>query len=152
MNRYIFGTTLVLANGLQAQARDVEDIEVYFGLGCYWHMQYEFVQGEVDILGRNYDEVTSIVGYAGGTQVGPQGQACYHGQYDYGDMGHAEVVNMNIPSDKFTEFAELYFSLFVNGARSDVGDRGPSYRQLVGIKGGMNSYLFDDLLQVADDY
>ena len=103
-------------------------------------------------MGRNYDSVTSVAGYAGGSEVGPDGQACYHGRYAYESMGHAEVVNMNVPDNKFKDFAEVYFSLFLNGARSDVGDRGPAYRQLVGIPDGINSYLFEDLQEVADSY
>ena len=41
-------------------------VEVYFGLGCFWHMQHEFVMAEKNFLFRTDDELTSYAGYAGG--------------------------------------------------------------------------------------
>ena len=66
--------------------------------------------------------IKSYAGYAGGNKVekdnrkpGSGGIVCYHnvlGIAEYGRLGHAEVVNMDIPSDKVGAFAEEYFSLF----------------------------------------
>ena len=43
-----------------------ELIDVYFGCGCFWHVQHEFVEAERKILGRADDQITSRTGYAGG--------------------------------------------------------------------------------------
>ena len=53
-------------------------------------------------------------------------------------MGHGEVVGMKIPSDKYADFAKEYMKLFdKKGDRPDKGDRGPEYRSLVGLPGGV---------------
>lgn len=50
---------LVVASGaalgaaLPAHAVEEEDIKVYFGAGCYWHVQHEFVLKEAAELGRS---------------------------------------------------------------------------------------------------
>ena len=85
------------------------------------------------------------MGYAGGTEIGKDGNVCYKGPEDYGKMGHAEVVNMVIPKEKYYDFAKIYFGLFVDGHRPDTGDVGAEYRHLVGIPGGVNSELFSEL-------
>ena len=92
MNKIISQLALIGAGAARFEGLDGDSVEMYFGLGCFWHMQHYFVEGERNVLGRNDSELTSIVGYAGGSQVGPQGQVCYHGEYDYGKFGHAEVV------------------------------------------------------------
>ena len=43
--------------------------DVYFGAGCYWHVQHESVQAEREKLGRKDNELTSLTGYAGGTKT-----------------------------------------------------------------------------------
>ena len=40
-------------------------IDVYFGVGCFWHVQHEFVEAEARLLGRRGTEYTSRTGYAG---------------------------------------------------------------------------------------
>lgn len=113
-------------------------------------MQHEFVEAERTILGRSDKELTSWTGYAGGSKKGnPPDSACYHNalfRNDYGKLGHGEVVQMQIPASKYKQFAEVYAGLFdKNGDRPDKGDRGPEYRHLVGLPGGMKSPLFKDL-------
>ena len=70
--------------------------EVYFGNGCFWGRQHEFVQTERTQLGRSDDEVSSLVGYAGGFSAkGKDGKVCYYyGAPDtvYERLGHGEVV------------------------------------------------------------
>jgi len=65
---------------------------------------------------------------------------------DYEQLGHGEVVFMDIPEANFKDFAKIYFDNFVKifskYARKDVFDKGPGYRHLVGIPGGMKSSLF----------
>lgn len=97
--------------------------------------------------------MTSWTGYAGGSKKGnPPDTACYHNalfRNDYGKLGHGEVVQMQIPSKNYKQFAEVYAGLFdKNGDRPDKGDRGPEYRHLVGIPGGVKSPLFKDLEEV----
>jgi hypothetical protein len=100
-----------------------EDTPVYWGVGCFWHVQHEFVDTEKKVLGRSDTELTSLAGYAGGNSVGNKGRVCYHnllGADEYGNLGHGEVVGMKLPSDKIGEFAKEYFSLFdSNGDRPD---------------------------------
>lgn len=96
--------------------------------------------------------MTALAGYAGGlkTDSDPvvksnKDRVCYHNplmQADYGQLGHAEVVGLKIPSNKYKEFAKEYIKLFdKKGDRPDKGDRGAEYRSLVGLPGGVKSPL-----------
>lgn len=133
---------------------DEELIDCYFGCGCFWHVQHEFVEAEKKILGRSDDEITSRAGYAGGKAGALDGKVCYHNAgniADYGKLGHAEVVSMRIPSSKFYDFAVEYCKLFdKDGFRPDqFGDRGTEYRNLVGIPGGKRSPLAELLVKAS---
>mmetsp|Transcript_15662 Transcript_15662/g.21762 ORF Transcript_15662/g.21762 Transcript_15662/m.21762 type:complete len:290 (+) Transcript_15662:185-1054(+) len=148
----VFGSTaaaaIMTANNINpAMAEDapaaaaVED--VYFGVGCFWHIQHEFIQAERDFLGRNDKELTSLAGYAGGTKTDGNGRVCYHnfqGIADYGKLGHGEVVGMTIPPSNIEDFAKFYFTLYSpkTGERVDPGDKGGEYRSLIGLPGGTN--------------
>jgi len=119
-------------------------IDVYFGCGCFWHVQHEFVAAEKKILQRTDSQITARAGYAGGLAGSTDGKVCYHNAAsiaDYGKLGHAEVVGLRIPPSKFGEFAVEYFKLFdTKGDRPDqAGDRGSEYRSLVGFPGGGKS-------------
>jgi len=127
-----------------AAAAEEELIDVYFGCGCFWHVQHEFVEAERKILGRTDEQLTARAGYAGGKAgAGVGGKVCYHNGAniaDYGSLGHAEIVSMRIPPSKLEDFAVEYFRLFEDGLRPDqFGDRGTEYRNLVGIPGGAKS-------------
>ena len=50
---------------------------VYFGNGCFWGRQKEFVDTEKK-LGRAGEQVSAVVGYAGGKRSGPDGRVCYY--------------------------------------------------------------------------
>lgn len=105
-------------------------IDVYFGCGCFWHVQHEFVQAERKILKRSDAQLTALSGYAGGRAGKKDGKVCYHNALqvsDYGSLGHAEVVRLRIPPSSFRQFAGEYFALFDDkGQRPDqFGDRGP---------------------------
>lgn len=74
-------------------------VDVYFGVGCYWHIQHEFVEAERKLLSRGDKDLTSRTGYAGGTSTDKEGRVCYHnfqGVADYGKLGHGEVVGMKV--------------------------------------------------------
>lgn len=131
-----------------------ELIDVYFGCGCFWHVQHEFVEAERKILGRADDQITSRTGYAGGKAGAIDGKVCYHNAQnvaDYGKLGHAEVVNVRIPTSKFEDFALEYCKLFdKDGFRPDqFGDRGLEYRNVIGLPGGKTSPLAASLVKAS---
>eukprot|EP00798_Chlamydomonas_sp_ICE-L_P015637 gene15637-21746_t len=119
---------------------------VYFGNGCFWGRQKAFVDTE-KALGRvNPDEISSVVGYAGGTQAGPGNKVCYY----YGDKDvNLTKTDADKAKQEFKSFAEAYFKQFRKTGfgmmRLDPQDAGPGYRNVVGIPGGMNSPLFQVL-------
>jgi peptide methionine sulfoxide reductase MsrA len=134
-----------------------KDIDVYFGCGCFWHAQHEFVEAERTILGRSDSELTSRAGYAGGKGGSKNGKVCYNNGAQvsfYGALGHAEVVNLTIPSSTFPLFAKEYFKLYdKNGYRPDqAGDRGLEYRNVVGIPGGAQSEYAKLLIETSKQY
>lgn len=142
------------ANAATNDNSDEELIDCYFGCGCFWHVQHEFVEAERKILGRSDDQITARAGYAGGKAGASDGKVCYHNAgniADYGKLGHAEVVSMRIPSSKFYDFAVEYCKLFdKDGFRPDqFGDRGTEYRNLVGIPGGKSSALAELLVKAS---
>jgi hypothetical protein len=115
----IVGSQVVVGAGSPLPAQAAEPISasesVYFGVGCFWHIQHEFVVAERELLGRSDRELTSLTGYAGGKSTDSFQRVCYHNFQqvaDYGKMGHGEVVGMQLPSDKIVDFASVYFSLF----------------------------------------
>ena len=75
---------------------------MYFGVGCFWHVQHEFVETERCLLNRSDSQLTSFTGYAGGLEYGPDDKVCYHNWprhiAEYSSLGHAEVVGMKIPT------------------------------------------------------
>jgi len=72
------------------------------------------------------------------------------GDGDYGKLGHAEAVQLEIPSSALPRFANKYFSLFgTRGFRHDPQDQGGEYRSVIGLPGGSDSPLFDVIKQAA---
>ncbi|KAL7532444.1 hypothetical protein ACHAXR_004627 [Thalassiosira sp. AJA248-18] len=148
------GAAAIVSSARPSVASEDDLIDVYFGCGCFWHVQHEFVEAERNILGRSDDEITSRAGYAGGKAGASSGKVCYHNAQniaDYGKLGHAEVVATKIPASKFEDFAVEYFKLFdKDGFRPDqFGDRGTEYRNLVGIPGGKSSPLAQKLVNAS---
>ena len=145
--RRVFMSSLVagaIATAAGPSFAQEPDIDVYFGCGCFWHVQHEFVEAERKILGRSDSELTARAGYAGGKAGAKNDKVCYHNAAmisDYGTLGHAEVVQVKIPPSKFEDFCEEYFKLYnKDGFRPDqLGDRGSEYRNLVGVPGGVKS-------------
>jgi len=123
-----------------------DTVKLYFGAGCFWHVQHEFVGEEVAALQRSGAQITSVVGYAGGQRLGDGGTVCYHnprGYSDYGKLGHAEAVQVEVPVSAVPRFMEKYFSLFGNkGFRHDPQDRGGEYRSVLGLPGGTAGAMY----------
>lgn len=140
-------------NRAAAAAEDANQADVYFGVGCFWHVQHEFVLAERNLLGRKDNELTSLTGYAGGLKADSEGRVCYHNFQsvaDYGKLGHGEVVGMKIPSASIEDFAVEYFKLFVGeGERVDVMDKGGEYRSLLGLPGGRKHPMFGQVEAAA---
>ena len=138
-----------------AHALDDERLtNVYFGCGCFWHVQHEFVQAERSLLGRNDHQLTSAAGYAGGKATDSEGRVCYHNlQFvaDYGRLGHGEAVGMTLPENKIADFAQVYFDLFDPRSRDRVDpmDRGPEYRSVMGLPGGRQHPVYPKIEAIA---
>jgi len=132
--------------------RPEDEVEVYFGCGCFWHVQHEFVELEMSELCRTGEELTAFASYGGGTKVGEGGLVCYHnmeGKAYYGSMGHAEVVTLTIKESDFHLAADRFWKVCPGGNRRDTGDRGLEYRAAIGLPGGMASPLMPALRQAA---
>lgn len=129
---------------LPTTATAEETVFLYFGCGCFWHVQHEFIHAEKEILNRSSDEYTAFSGYAGGNSLNQDNFACYG---DYGGLGHTEVVSLQVPRRTVAAFAAVFWRLFVGKDRIDTMDVGPEYRAAIGVPGGMAS----DLLPVIRD-
>ncbi|CAE8617071.1 unnamed protein product [Polarella glacialis] len=123
---------------LLAAASAEEEVRIYFGCGCFWHVQHELIKGESTILGRTASCYQSLTGYAGGTQLNAKGHTCYG---DYTGLGHTEVVGLSVPNSSVAAFGAEFWKLFVGQDRVDTMDRGPAYRAAIGVPGGMASEL-----------
>jgi peptide methionine sulfoxide reductase MsrA len=140
---------------VSAQQPDGVGVKVYWGSGCFWGRQYEFVtQLEQGFFGRSDAQITAVGGYAGGRAgLGPDGLCCYHNAAnasDYAALGHAEVVQVELPISSLDAAARaaaaVFFSSFVElepgvWGREDLFDQGAGYRAVVGLPGGMRSPL-----------
>lgn len=149
----VIGTAALSQPAITSAAEDTVT-DVYFGVGCFWHIQHEFIQAERDLLGRNDHELTSAAGYAGGKSTDKEGRVCYHNMQfvaDYGKLGHGEVVGMKLPENKIADFAEVYFSLFNPRTkdRVDPQDRGGEYRSLIGLPGGTGHPVYPKVQAAA---
>ena len=144
--------TLPQASFATAADEEEEDtIAVYFGCGCFWHVQHELVQAERRWVGRTTTP-TARAGYAGGRTT--QSNACYHNAAqiaDYGTLGHAEVVQVQIPPRVFPAFVAEYCQLFnEQGYRPDqFQDRGSEYRNLIGIPGGVKGPYAKQMVEAS---
>ena len=144
-------TSSFLSSSMAMAATSDEDLTfAYFGNGCFWGRQHEFVSLEKDILNREDVQVKSLAGYAGGKR-GAGGKnkdtVCYYyGAADtvYERLGHAEVVQIAYKDeDEFKKFCEVYFKNFnktpFGMQRVDPQDSGPGYRNVIGIPGGIEN-------------
>lgn len=142
-----------LALALLAQAEAVlsgadSSLNLFFGLGCYWGSQNLFVERfERSVLGRKDEDITSIAGYAGSDNTGPDGQLCYYNDKNvsyYAALGHGEVTQVDVPTSRLQDAFSVYFSAFVEYdtglfGRPDYFDRGSGYREQLGFPGGIRN-------------
>jgi len=161
--RAFLGSATVVAGGLllgesapvAAETRPpaADDVLIYVGAGCFWHVQHEMTVAEQVLLGRDGQSFTAVAGYAGGSQIGKDGKVCYHNMAfdsDYGRMGHTEVVGIRVPDDSVASFAEAFVGLFnAKGIRADPQDQGGEYRSAVGLPGGIKHPAVDVLVAAA---
>lgn len=143
-------TAATAANAASGPFSSDSSTTVYFGNGCFFHQQHTLVTLFEKIkLNRAGSSVTSISGYAGGKPPPTENELCYHNelsQSDYGELGHAEVVQVSLPdmTDSLRAAAEIYFSDFTElepgqWTRRDVFDIGPEYRSIIGLPGGFDN-------------
>uniref|UniRef100_A0A7S2N1D5 Peptide-methionine (S)-S-oxide reductase n=1 Tax=Alexandrium andersonii TaxID=327968 RepID=A0A7S2N1D5_9DINO len=134
------------ARMLMASAVAVDAVAMYFGNGCYWARQHLFVSSfEQAVLSRAADQITGVAGYAGSKRTGPGGQLCYHNEHnvsDYGLLGHAEAVHVEVPAASLKEAFSVFFGSFVESSpgvwdRPDFYNLGAEYRSIVGFSGGI---------------
>lgn len=123
------------------------DVEFYFGCGCFWHMQYNFVQlEEMEFRRIDAEDITARAAYAGGTKEGKGGLVCYDGPNNYGLLGHTEVVSVFAQEGTFGSLADKFWEVCKGGEREDQADAGPQYRSVVGVPGGFTSKYKDILM------
>lgn len=126
---------------------------VFFGNGCFWHMQHllttELEQG---LLGRDAADLTSTAGYAGGKEEPTP--LCYPSEADFNnheEFGSAEVVSVELEGvDQVEMAASIFFNDFARTgrdtwARKDGFDQGAQFRAVVGLPGGLGGEYGDAL-------
>lgn len=125
------------------------------GNGCFWERQWAYVEIETHTWQRAAVNVSSKVGYAGGSRAGASGRVCYHCGLmcpdDYATLGHAEVVQVRLDAasapQQVQTLARDFFGSFRCSAagsctRPDPGDQGSPYRSVLGVPGGVDGPLF----------
>lgn len=143
---------------------------IYFGNGCFWHTQYDFVvveQNPDGPFGRNDSAVTSLIGYAGGRYESPSGAVCYHGfpHTDYSRLGHAEACSIQLDAlhgerarAQVAALAQTYFEhgfqTLPDGRRQrlDPQDMGAEYRNVIGLPGGMDNEELWPMIEAANTH
>ena len=112
------------------------------GNGCFFHVQHVMVtEFEEAVLERSGNTTTSVASYAGGVNAT---RLCYHNAdnaSDYGLLGHAEVVALQLDSPaQLQSAAEIFFRSFVKTGgfwgRQDIFDQGQEYRAVIGMPAG----------------
>mmetsp|Transcript_30686 Transcript_30686/g.57441 ORF Transcript_30686/g.57441 Transcript_30686/m.57441 type:complete len:333 (+) Transcript_30686:103-1101(+) len=154
-----------------AHHRNDPALSLYMGNGCFWHTQYDTFVVEHDPTGpfdgRNFSQITSLVGYGGGRYQSPGGAVCYHGlpATDYGRLGHAEAVSIMLDAmtgpvarSQVEALATMYFEhgfqSLADGRRQrlDPQDVGAEYRNVIGLPGGMDNAELWPIVEAANVY
>ena len=111
---YVFENFVIGENNtFAANAADTPlEESLYIGCGCFWHLQHSVAVFERDQLGRKGGQLTCQTGYAGGLT---SERVCYHNAEnvaDYSQLGHAEAVAVQVPSDRVMDLVEVYLKNF----------------------------------------
>ena len=56
----------------------LSDFRIFFGNGCFWGRQKDFVDVEMLQLGRQPSNISAVAGYAGGPYTAMDGRVCYY--------------------------------------------------------------------------
>lgn len=112
-------------------------------------------------------QITSLVGFAGGRYQSAGGAVCYGGlpATDYSRLGHAEAVSIMLDEitgpvarSQVSALAQMYFEhgfqSLPDGRRQrlDPQDVGASYRNVIGLPGGMENSELWPLFEEANTY
>jgi len=153
ISRVVWAPIVLISMELMVVEGNGGNVTLYFGCGCFWHMQHEFALLEQVLLHRSGGEVSARTAYGGSKLLGNRGLVCYHNSQeiaDYGTLGYAEVVGLTIPDSSFAEFAAKFWENCPQGQRRDPQDLGAEYRSIVGLPGGVASPYAKTLM--AADY
>jgi len=163
--RALFSSLGLLMPFFGTRGASAEDtVKVYFGQGCFWHVQHELTLRSLKINREAQGAFPegsfspAIAGYAGGLGKNPNGQVCYNAYEgkSYDDLGHAEVVGLELPTAALEQMSKLYFEEASKGptlpggfmysgspeavaGRHDPQDTGSAYRSVIGLPGGLAS-------------
>merc|ERR1711959_101310 len=114
-------------------------IDAYFGDGCFWGRQHNFIQFKLHELNRSTAALTAIAGYAGGAAPGASSNDVCYGfnqtsKRRYATLGHAEVEQVRgLTEEQLAAAARSYFSTFMSipgtsvWTREDYFDQGVEY-------------------------
>jgi len=125
------------------------EVDIYFGVGNFNHLQHEFVMKEAVDLGRRGGDITSYTGFAGGLEVGELDRICYRdipGFPNYARLGHCQVVSMSIPEARLPDFVTVFLD---EVAKRKLAEKGNQYRPVIGIKKGVKAPLFPVIEQAG---
>jgi hypothetical protein len=124
---------------------------MYFGCGRFFPVQHALYMLEREF--REPSMITARAAYAGSELVAAGGLVCQHNAddvADYAQLGHAEVVQVEIPASKFSVFVKEYFdNICVGGQRVDDENTGDGFRSLIGIPDGPLSSLYPMVQKAA---
>jgi len=137
-------------------------LKIFLGVGCFWKIQKDIADVEIDAMKRAKADVTALAGYAGSTEVGPNGLVCYLGGPDgsvYDALGYAEAVQVELTEDNAAEQLKAllakYFGEFemtqAGMQRGDPQDTGSAYRSVLGLPGGLESSLIEQVKTALPD-
>lgn len=146
----LMGSALLFGSSSQAVVAESE-VDIYFGAGNFWRLQHEFVMKEALDLGRREGDITSVTGYAGGKRVGELDRICYSGWLgapDHVSLGHSQVVQVSVPVEKIKDFVQLYLDEGVS--KRKMSEKGPQYRAVIGLRGGMKSKYFPAIQEACE--
>jgi len=148
----------VVTSELAQSQTKTQGVKIYVGCGCFWAVQKHIASVEESVFGRAPEAVTALAGYAGSSRVGPHGLVCYHHGGEagalYETLGHAEAIQVTLDANdtpqQLTAILNKFFSREFQQTpqgmmRTDPQDAGSAYRSMIGLPGGVNSPLMQQV-------